>query len=90
MLKLNFRTSTGNSIEQYDINITELNLSIRNITHIPPEIGAFVNLTHINLYNNKLAKAGLPPEIGQLTKLQCLYLIICSQHFRPKSASVLI
>ena len=47
--------------------ITELDLSGRGLTALPPEIGRLTNLQHLNLNGNELVS--LPPEIGRLTNL---------------------
>ena len=49
-----------------------LDLSRRELTELPPEIGNLTNLTELNLSSNQLAT--LPPEIWQLTKLIVLDL----------------
>jgi internalin A len=55
-------------LEQAAIDkVTKLDLSRKDLTELPPEIGQLTNLTELNLYNNKLTE--LPPEIGQLTNL---------------------
>jgi internalin A len=51
---------------------TELDLSDRRITTLPPEIGQLINLRILDLSNNRLAS--LPSAIGQLTNLTHLYL----------------
>ncbi len=51
---------------------TELNLSGKGLTALPPEIGQLTSLELLNLSDNNLT--GLPPEIGQLTSLKWLYL----------------
>jgi len=51
---------------------TELDLSKKGITGLPPEIGLLTHLRTLNLYDNKLTQ--LPPEIGQLANLQKLHL----------------
>ncbi len=51
----------------------KLNLMLRNITELPPEIGQLQNLTTLDLYGNQLST--LPPEIGQLQNLIKLGLI---------------
>jgi internalin A len=53
-------------------NTTELDLSNRGLTTLPPEIGQLVNLRSLNLGGNQLSS--LPPEIVQLTNLQSLNL----------------
>jgi|SRR5919199_711144 internalin A len=47
--------------------VTQLDLSRKGITELPPEIGELTNLTYLDLYNNYLTK--LPPQIGQLINL---------------------
>ncbi len=54
----------------------ELNLSVMDLTELPPEIGQLTNLTALSLEHNSLSN--LPPEIGQLTNLTELYLDINS------------
>jgi internalin A len=51
---------------------TELDLSKKGLTELPPEIGQLTNLAELNLSRNRLTT--LPPEIGQLTSLTRLYL----------------
>ncbi len=51
-----------------------LDLSEKNITKLPPEIGQLTNLTRLYLHSNQLTS--LPPEIGQLTNLTTLSLSI--------------
>ena len=53
-------------------NWTELYLSYKELTVLPPEIGHLTNLQSLNLRNNRLSS--LPGEIGHLTNLQSLYL----------------
>ncbi len=52
--------------------VTALNLSMKGLTALPPEIGRLTNLTKLDLWNNHLTI--LPPEIGQLTNLTELNL----------------
>ena len=57
----------------YDIKTTtKLDLSNKNLSSIPAEIGNLVNLKKLTLYKNKLSR--LPAEIGNLVNLQQLYL----------------
>ncbi len=51
---------------------TELDLSEKGLTVLPPEIGQLTNLTALNLRVNELT--ALPPEIGQLSNLRTLDL----------------
>ena len=51
---------------------TELDLSINNLTALPPEIAQLTALTTLSLYGNQLT--ALPPEITQLTALTELNL----------------
>ncbi|XOF35266.1 MAG: COR domain-containing protein [Candidatus Electrothrix sp. YB6] len=51
---------------------TELELSMNQLTSLPPEICQLMNLTRLDLDYNQLTS--LPPEIGQLTNLTKLYL----------------
>ncbi|MEH1867208.1 MAG: COR domain-containing protein [Nostoc sp.] len=51
---------------------TQLDLSGKGLTTLPPEFGQFTNLQYLNLTSNQLSS--LPPEFGQLTNLQTLYL----------------
>lgn len=50
--------------------ISNLNLSGRNLTVLPPEIGSLTGLEELNLQFNKLQK--LPDEIGNLINLKKL------------------
>ncbi|MCF4967598.1 leucine-rich repeat domain-containing protein [Nostoc sp. CMAA1605] len=60
-------------IEQAAKNkVTELNLSFKQLTSLPPEFGQLVNLQSLYLSSNQLSS--LPPEFGQLVNLQSLYL----------------
>lgn len=49
-----------------------LELSARNLTELPPEIGLLISLGSLDLHHNQLTK--LPPEIGLLTSLETLDL----------------
>ncbi|MBN3942575.1 COR domain-containing protein [Nostoc sp. NMS9] len=51
---------------------TQLDLSGKGLTTLPPEFGQLTNLQYLNLSSNQLNS--LPPEFGQLTNLQTLYL----------------
>ncbi len=53
-------------------NATELNLGLRNINELPPEIGQLTSLLHLDLENKQLST--LPETIGQLTNLYYLNL----------------
>ncbi|MBD2521372.1 COR domain-containing protein [Nostoc sp. FACHB-133] len=50
--------------------VTELDLSYKGLTILPPEIGQLTNLQSLDLSSNQLSS--LPPEIVQLTNLQSL------------------
>ncbi|MFM7406681.1 MAG: leucine-rich repeat domain-containing protein, partial [Cuspidothrix sp.] len=52
--------------------VTELDLSGKNLTTLPPEIVKLVNLQSLYLWNNQLSS--LPPEIVKLVNLQSLDL----------------
>ena len=52
--------------------VKELDLSGKELTSLPPEIGKLVNLQILYLNNNQLT--ALPPEIGNLVNLTRLYL----------------
>ncbi|MCI5160266.1 MAG: GTP-binding protein, partial [Candidatus Electrothrix sp. AUS1_2] len=60
---------------------TELDLSIKGLTTLPPEIGQLTKLTKLNLYDNRLRS--LPPEIGQLNSLTELNLSNNEFHTLP-------
>jgi len=49
-----------------------LDLSNKQLTILPPEIGQLANLAHLRLNGNRLT--ALPPEIGQLKNLATMYL----------------
>ena len=51
--------------------VTRLDLSHNQISVIPPEIGALVNLRELNLRGNQIAV--IPPELGALVNLRELY-----------------
>jgi len=53
-------------------NLTNLRLSLNDLTELPPEIGQLTNLTRLDLSDNELTE--LPPEIGNLTNLETLFL----------------
>jgi Leucine-rich repeat (LRR) protein len=55
-----------------DGHIISLDLSNKNLSQLPPEIGQLTCLQQLFLGSNELSQ--LPPEIGQLTCLQQLYL----------------
>ncbi|NOZ45598.1 MAG: leucine-rich repeat domain-containing protein [Chlorobi bacterium] len=52
---------------------TKLDLSNKDITLIPPEIGNLINLEHLDLSYNNIQQ--LPKEIGKLKKLKTLLLL---------------
>ena len=56
----------------YSTNITELNLSKRNLTYIDSNIKYFVNLQILDLSDNQIKE--IPKEIQYLTQLQRVYL----------------
>ena len=49
-------------------SFTVLNLSMKNLTELPPEIGRFINLRRLDISNNFLTS--LPPEISNLKHLE--------------------
>ncbi len=51
---------------------TDLDLSNRDLTELPPQLWQLTNLTGLYLDNNQLST--LPPELGQLTELTGLFL----------------
>ena len=51
---------------------TTLDLSVKQITTLPPEIAELQNLIKLDLRYNQLTE--LPPEIGELKNLKTLYL----------------
>jgi Leucine-rich repeat (LRR) protein len=52
--------------------VTELDLSGKGLTTLPPEIGQLTNLQTLNLYSNQLSS--LPPEIRKVSNLKKLDL----------------
>jgi len=63
----------------YKCDTTELDLSYKRLTQIPPEIGQLHQLRTLYLCHNQLTQIPfgllrLPPEIGQLQQLRTLYL----------------
>ncbi|MBF0466315.1 MAG: leucine-rich repeat domain-containing protein [Nitrospirae bacterium] len=56
----------------YEKNASELNLSYKKLTELPPEIGELTNLKELYIHNNRLLS--LPPEIEKLTNLQILWV----------------
>ncbi|MBN3911128.1 MAG: leucine-rich repeat domain-containing protein [Nostoc sp. NMS1] len=50
--------------------VTELDLSRKGLTTLPPEFGQLTNLQSLDLSSNQLSS--LPPEFVQLTNLQSL------------------
>jgi hypothetical protein len=58
---------------EFNVNVTKLDLSSKDITSIASEIGQLRNLTHLNLSYNRLEN--LPAEICQLSNLRHLDLL---------------
>jgi Leucine-rich repeat (LRR) protein len=52
--------------------VTQIDLSYQQLTVIPPEIGALVNLRVLNLLYNQISE--IPAEIGALVNLKMLNL----------------
>ena len=52
--------------------LQRLDLSYKQLTEVPPEIGQLYNLQRLSLWGNQLTE--VPPEIGQLSNLQGLGL----------------
>lgn len=63
--------------------ISNLDLSGRNLTVLPPEIGLLTGLEELDLRNNKLT--GLPEEIGNLKRLKRLNAAINKLVMLPES-----
>lgn len=56
----------------FDGKITALNISLRNLTHLPVEIGKLSNLSKLNLNSNSIT--AIPAEIGNLILLDTLLI----------------
>ena len=61
----------GDNLEQL-FELAEIELSYKNITCIPSELGQLNNLRELYLHNNQLTC--IPSELGQLNNLQYLWL----------------
>jgi Leucine-rich repeat (LRR) protein len=55
-------------------NLIGLHLGFNSLESVPNSIGNLENLVHLGLLRNKLAGTGFPTEIGELTKLQNIWL----------------
>jgi Leucine-rich repeat (LRR) protein len=60
--------------------VTSLDLSKKELTQLPPEIGQLTNLIWLELWDNQLNN-DLPAEIGRLTNLTELYRFIYVNKF---------
>jgi len=69
---LKMATVTILGIEYPIATTTHLDLSNKNLTHIPSEIKQLINLEYLFLQDNQLTE--ICPEIGQLINLQYLEL----------------
>lgn len=69
--------------KEYNVEKTKyLDLSGKDLDHIPLEVFELVNITHLYIYCNNLTT--LPPEIGRLKKLESISAFSNKIKYLPK------
>ena len=76
----------GVKVSETPSRVTELDLTGRELTKIPLELGQLSHLTLLSLGHNQLT-GEIPPELGQLTRLQELHLC-CNELTGPIPAEL--